>query len=275
MKKHPVDDLFSRKLRDAEITPRAEVYQKLQQRLQSKQKRLGWWQQGPWLAAAGVSLLLTASWVIWKSTASDDAAVAQLAASQSHKLSQKPAPGKETVKVKPELPNQQVSPRSIPEQVASVETEKLTPKNGQSESSESSQKTKPQQISTAPIAQVAEIPQKAPQSVSVMPADEPKAVAQIQTPSADSRPSTKTVVLQLPELPETLVAVNEKPTSNTLPESTAPKPDENILNEPRKSTRMAKVWRQLKNAKNGEKVDWEEVGFNPNKLLAKATRKEL
>ena len=41
MKKHPVDDLFSRKLRDAEITPREEAYQKLQQRMQSKQRRLG------------------------------------------------------------------------------------------------------------------------------------------------------------------------------------------------------------------------------------------
>jgi len=38
---------------------------------------------------------------------------------------------------------------------------------------------------------------------------------------------------------------------------------------------MAKVWKQLKNAKNGEKVDWDEVGFNPNKLLAKATGKDF
>ena len=65
MKKHPVDELFSRKLRDAEITPRDEAFQKFQQRLQTKERRIGWWQQGPWLAAAGVSLLLMAGGGWW------------------------------------------------------------------------------------------------------------------------------------------------------------------------------------------------------------------
>jgi hypothetical protein len=31
--------------------------------------------------------------------------------------------------------------------------------------------------------------------------------------------------------------------------------------------------RQLKNAKNGEKVEWDEVGINPNSVLARANRK--
>jgi hypothetical protein len=278
MKKHPVDDLFSRKLRDAEITPRDEVYQKLQQRLHSKQKRLGWWQQGPWLAAAGVSLLLGAGWIVWKSAPSEEIAIAQHHPQKPVEAPPKPsgsiASVKKAVKVSPETSNKQVLPLSVPQEVASVETKKIPHKSQQQEKSDKlTQKPLLQQTPTVQVAQTTEAPQKVP--VTGIIHDEPKVIAQVQAPSAESKPSTKTVVMQLPELQESLVAANEKPISGPLTEPTVSKTDENILNEPRKSTRMAKVWRQLKNAKNGERVDWEEVGFNPNKLLAKATRKEL
>jgi hypothetical protein len=44
---------------------------------------------------------------------------------------------------------------------------------------------------------------------------------------------------------------------------------ENESNEKSKSSRFAKVFRQLKNARAGEPVDWQEIGFNPKDVIAK------
>lgn len=278
MKKHPVDDLFSRKLRDAEITPREEAYQKLQERMQSKQRRLGWWQQGPWLAAAGVSLLLVAGWAVWNNTGSEVPLTAQVTPKSESVAGQKPAQLAESkwvqknLKDKKDIVNTPISPE---EQIAVSKPVKDVQKNSKIESSLPLLKSEVKQV-----AQVTE-PTDKDKTQEVVPAHEsPKAVAQIAAGSIEPKPTEKTVVLQLPELQQTLVAVNEKTPvekeiSTASTESANPKFDDNILNQPRKSTRMAKVWKQLKNAKNGEKVDWDEVGFNPNKLLAKATGKEL
>lgn len=278
MKKHPVDDLFSRKLRDAEITPREEAYQKLQQRMQSKQRRLGWWQQGPWLAAAGVSLLLVAGWVVWSNYNSEDTLTAQVTPKTESITKQKPAQLAKSNAVeekstdKKEIINQQISPEK---QVAANESVKAVQKSSELEPSLPVLKSEVKQL-----AQVTE-PIKNDKVREVITFHESsKVIAQATVTNTESKPVEKTVVLQLPELQQSLVAANEKglvekETSTASTESTNPKFEENILNQPRKSTRMAKVWKQLKNAKNGEKVDWDEVGFNPNKLLAKATGKDL
>ncbi len=278
MKKHPVDDLFSRKLRDAEITPREEAYQKLQQRMQSKQRRLGWWQQGPWLAAAGVSLLLVAGWVVWSNYNSEDTLTAQVTPKTESITKQKPAQLAKSNAVeekstdKKEIVNQQIS---LEKQVAAIESVKAVQKSSELESSLPVLKSEIKQV-----AQVTE-PTKNDKMQEVITVHESsKVIAQATVTNTELKPAEKTVVLQLPELQQSLVAANEKglvekETSTASAESTNPKFDENILNQPRKSTRMAKVWKQLKNAKNGEKVDWDEVGFNPNKLLAKATGKDL
>lgn len=277
MKKHSVDDLFSRKLRDAEVTPREEAYQKLQQRMQSKQRRLGWWQQGPWLAAAGVSLLLLAGWVVWNNN-SEEALTAQVMPKTESIIKQKLTQiantkvAEENLIDKKEIINQQ----SLREnQFAHTEPMKDTKKSSKEESSLPILKSELNQIT-----QVKEIAENALPLLPVNTQETQKAVAQAPEINAELKTTEKTVVLQLPELQQSLVVANEKETvenntSTASVESTNSRFDESILNQPRKSTRMAKVWKQLKNAKNGEKVDWDEVGFNPNKLLAKATGKNL
>ena len=40
-----------------------------------------------------------------------------------------------------------------------------------------------------------------------------------------------------------------------------------------KSSKLLRVLRQLKNAKEGEAVDWDVVGFNPKKLMARADQR--
>lgn len=46
-----------------------------------------------------------------------------------------------------------------------------------------------------------------------------------------------------------------------------------IQEEKDKSSRLGRIFRQLKNAKQGELVDWEEVGFNPKTLVARVDDK--
>ncbi|MES2797526.1 MAG: hypothetical protein V4683_16275 [Bacteroidota bacterium] len=41
----------------------------------------------------------------------------------------------------------------------------------------------------------------------------------------------------------------------------------------KKEKYLSKLFRQLKNAKNGDRVDWKEVGFKPAKILARAENK--
>jgi hypothetical protein len=42
---------------------------------------------------------------------------------------------------------------------------------------------------------------------------------------------------------------------------------------PRKTSKFGKLWQQLKRAKNGEGVDWNELGVKPQKVLARADAK--
>jgi hypothetical protein len=273
MKKHPVDELFSRKLRDAEVPPRQEAYLKLQQRLQTKQRRLGWWQQGPWLAAAGVSLLLVASWIVWHNQSPENAEVAQISpntstANNSSFKKTRAVPAKENSLVNIDAPIQQI---------AQGKTSKLQTSSLKNVQLDIVSKTQQEEIASA-----AELPVNQQQTTPKMPIEDTQTTIAKATHSIDEQsPVVKKVVLQLPELNESLVAENKstnpsilEKTTSVVTESSASF-DNNLINQPRKSSRMAKVWKQLKNAKNGERVDWDEVGFNPNKLLAKATGKEL
>ena len=47
---------------------------------------------------------------------------------------------------------------------------------------------------------------------------------------------------------------------------------QNIESE-KKQSRVGKIWEQLKRAKNGENVNWSEVGVKPQKVLARADAK--
>lgn len=288
MKKHPIDSLFAQKLKEAEIKPREEAWDKLQSRMQQKKKHRigGWWQQGPWLAAAGVCLLLVAGWLMWRSPASNGTDLAQHSAeiNSTQKIVEK-APNQQTKVSKPTK-----TPIEDPatEQIAAVESrpqviEKTVHKNTVNSASEFKQLAGTPQPT---IAKINESP-KAENQVMGNPSikentsnpinQDNRSMAQA-TPPVTVAPATKTVVLQLPEIKESAVAAlvkdnNIKETELTS-EGNTDDVEDNLLTKPRKSTRMAKVWKQLKNAKNGERVDWDEVGFNPNKMLAKATGKE-
>lgn len=281
MKKHPIDKLFSQKLKEAEIKPRDEAWEKLQLRMQQNKKRRigGWWQQGPWLAAAGVCLLLVAGWLTWRSNSSNETNLAQHTHNTKAKAIKKQIAPQEEIKIEAE------APIAEQEQVATAlnKPESITQTVRKSTTS-TAPESKSAPVSPQPM--VAVLPdtykpenQSKPENAPGPIVENPQIIAQTST-QPEITSGAKTVVLQLPELKETLVVANTKETiaepriKSDDTKSISDELEDDILNKPRKSTRMAKVWKQLKNAKNGERVDWDEVGFNPNKMLAKATGKE-
>jgi hypothetical protein len=281
MKKHPIDKLFAQKLKEAEIKPRDEAWDKLQLRMQQNKKRQigGWWQQGPWLAAAGVCLLLVAGWLTWRANSSNETNLAQHTHSTKAKAIEKQVAPQEEIKMEVDAPfaEQDQVAATLNKSESIKQTVRKNTTNTAPELKSAPVSPQPM-VATLPDVQKADNQAKsenAPEPI----VENPRTIAQTST-HPEITPGAKTVVLQLPELKETLVATNAKETitepriKSDETKSMSDELEDDILNKPRKSTRMAKVWKQLKNAKNGERVDWDEVGFNPNKMLAKATGKE-
>ncbi|MDF7821667.1 hypothetical protein P1X15_28885 [Runella sp. MFBS21] len=286
MKKHPTDKFFAEKLKEVEIKPRPEAWDKLQMRMQTKQRRIGgWWQQGPWLAAAGVSLVLVAGWVIWSLNQSPDLTVAHKETNKSMPPQKQTIPLGESNKIPSSTDTDAIAALAeIPKEPTDKEVEKRNIRSSvPQKDARQSEPTILESLALQSSQEVAVNENKTPEreNVNIAPTkvEQPQLIAQ-NSPTSN-QPVTKTVVLQLPELKQSLVASAqvesnvEKQSADNVEKQKSDNEDfgENLLNKPRKSTRMTKVWQQLKNAKNGEKVDWEEVGFNPNKVLAKATGK--
>lgn len=278
MKKHPTDKFFAEKLKEVEIKPRPEAWDKLQMRMQTKQRRIGgWWQQGPWLAAAGVSLVLVAGWVVWSLNQSPELTVAHKETKKSLSQQEQTTPQGESNKIPSATDNDAIA--------ALAETSKKTMDKGVEKRKiksvipqKDSRLSQPRVLESSELQSSQEVainenkpPERGNANIAPIKVEQPQSIAQ-NNPTVN-QPVTKTVVLQLPELKESLVASSQVESNVEKQKSDNEDFGENLLNKPRKSTRMAKVWQQLKNAKNGEKVDWEEVGFNPNKVLAKATGK--
>ncbi|WP_028664241.1 hypothetical protein [Runella zeae] len=278
MKKHPTDKFFAEKLKEVEIKPRPEAWDKLQMRMQTKQRRVGgWWHQGPWLAAAGVSLVLVAGWVVWSLNQSPELTVAHKETKKSMPPQEQTIPQGEANKIPSATDNDAIA--------ALAETPKKTIDKGVEKRKiksvipqKDSQLSQPRVLESSELQSSQEVainenktPERGNANIAPIKIEQPQSIAQ-NSPTTH-QPVTKTVVLQLPELKESLVASSQVESNVEKQNSDSEDFGDNLLSKPRKSTRMAKVWQQLKNAKNGEKVDWEEVGFNPNKVLAKATGK--
>ncbi len=278
MKKHPTDKFFAEKLKEVEIKPRPEAWDKLQMRMQTKQRRVGgWWQQGPWLAAAGVSLVLVAGWVVWSLNQSSELTVAHKEVHKSMPPQEQTTPQGESNKIPSatatdaiaalaETPKKTIDKGVEKRKIKSVIPQKDS-RPSQSTVIESSELQSSQEVAVNQN----KTSERGNANIAPIKVEQPQSIAQ-NSPTTN-QPVTKTVVLQLPELKESLVASSQVELNVEKQNSDSEDFGDNLLSKPRKSTRMAKVWQQLKNAKNGEKVDWEEVGFNPNKVLAKATGK--
>jgi hypothetical protein len=99
-------------------------------------------------------------------------------------------------------------------------------------------------------------------------------------------------VKQMANLPLTDTKYIEKSTIVLVLQNTKPKVEEETIvlnmvetkqeaaaqtdlndNNTKKETRLRKIWQQLKRAKNGETVNWSDIGVKPQKVLARADAK--
>lgn len=254
---HPLDRRFGRALRQHEQAPRPEAWKRLEARLgreEQTRRIVPFWAYG---VAASVALLLLAG--IWWIRQPEGSGQTQPELAQR----QKPAveqPASQSLKSEPSVSEKIIAPTLSDEapQVAQRTTRKATVRPAQTEKPplprqpEAAPVVKPEQVLEAPV-QVATAEPVQPSQLTEDSKTVQPTLAQITSPTAEptkSAPTTLVVTLANTEF-------DEKPGAELA----------------RKRSRLGRILRQLNNAKQGERVDWKEVGINPPALMARAEEK--
>ncbi|MCE6988767.1 hypothetical protein [Dyadobacter sp. CY323] len=245
MKKHPVDDLFKRRLTDLDKKPSDKAWLKIQQNTQTR-RRGGW----IWYAAASVAITLVAGYVVWQNTREDRF-------SKSGKL--------ETVAVLPAKSNVAEKPEkgmSDSNAVMLAIDEGKVLKSRPSNSPIKNQKVS--EVNALDKQRIVEAENEIEIAVTNKPVDQISSVKSVEVlelpkvesirPGNESLASTRTV--QNVAEPAITIVVEVESIDNEVAE----KP---------KASKLSRVFRQLKNARAGERVDWDEVGFNPKSMVAR------
>ncbi|GGC12319.1 hypothetical protein [Dyadobacter sediminis] len=232
MKKHPVDDLFKHKLSEWEKKPSVSAWEKIQKENKRNRKVISW----PWYAAASVVMTLIAGYAVWKYNGN---------ASMPGKGTERLAA---TVKQMPADPiDSQIRQDSTPEKLAVSEKKseiRISKKQpGKLQHKALVQQEKPAQEKNIIAVEETELavikPEIVPEEIEVNAKTEVKPLP-VQTVANEL---SRTIVIAV----ETSGNEEDKP----------------------KTSKFSRVFRQLKNARAGEQVDWEEIGFNPKSLVAK------
>ncbi len=254
MEKHPIDRRFGQALRQHETAPRPEAWHRLERKLGREEPRrlVPFWAYG---VAASVALLLLAG-LWWLRQPDATAEVRNQVAVQTKPI--QPSGSKPLTPKAPasEKITDSTLPTAAPRLAQRTSSKPVKPLSAETQSAprqpEAVPVVKPELKLEAPV-QVAATERPEPANV----VEEPKATqptaAQVTTPApepAKLAPTTLVVTLKNTDF-------DEKPTDE----------------QPRKRNRLGRILRQLGNAKNGDRVDWNEVGFNPNTLLARAEEK--
>ena len=233
-----IDKIFLEGLHTYERQPRPQAWEKLEARLQKPQNKVLpiWWK---YASAASVALFLGVS-SYWFS-------------------SQKTNFEKEiTVVKKPVIVEKQHLPileKTAP-QIVTVEKNIEPNKNLKLND-------KVEKIRNVQFAQLS--------SKKTIKVKEIKQVAKMITVESKKIEELNTIVLVLentkPMAKEEIIVLNMIDTKEVIASVTLN--DVNV----KKETRLSKIWQQLKRAKNGENVNWNEVGIKPQKMLARADAK--
>lgn len=244
MKKHPVDDLFTRKLTDWQPEVTNQLWDRIEARQGKVPRRLGWY----WYAAASVTILVLAGYVVWQSEGGGSTGDKRGVATE-------------------EQMKQRARPEQLPEIVPSEKTIVLA-------SSDEARKSTSQKPITTQNRRVMNTGE-----VVMVKTNEPVVLPERMEVAAIQRKHTA---------PESLIAENEEGHSLT-PTAVQPGIVGNsfhdtatgrvvvahielapLKEDESKNSKFIRVLRQLKNAKQGEAIEWDEVGFNPKKLMARA-----
>jgi hypothetical protein len=238
-----IDKIFSEGLQNYERQPRSEAWEKLQARLEKPQSKVLplWWK---FASAASVALLLGVGGYWYnsqKNTVNENFAVVN----QSKNTSKE---NKLTLQNNAKTESVAVSTAKESKIEATKPNTKVLKFNSQNEFLVSRFSKSNEILNTKNI-------------VSPTPLTEIKTAIETNTivlVLEDTKPKTQeeTIVLNFIEAQQEAIAQTD--------------PNEENL---KKQSRLSKIWQQLKRAKNGEDVNWGEVGIKPQKVLARADAK--
>lgn len=269
---HPIDKLFADKLAAAQQTPRKEAWAKLEGRLaqQQRQRAGAWW----YAAAASVAVVALAGW--WLVQGPLDSS-RQLATRQVEKLPAKTSKFATGGEKTPSETNT-IATNQTPVEAQNKSIEAAAP------SGKSGNRT-PQvgewQPSIAPTRDL-QVPQVAAQqrpSVDdhTTPTANPTVVPSVEPTKPISISNTPTVAYQQTQPVAPVLKENNTTIVMNLNESQSSLLDTPLstteTTKTKKSSKLVRLFKQIRNAKDGEKVDWKEVGFDPTKILARADEK--
>lgn len=262
MKKHPVDDLFKRKLEGLERTPSENAWLKIQEKQSArsrtaKSRPVVW----GWYAAAGVAAAVMGGYLVWQNQQVNSPGGIQ---PQQTIAAAKPAQKDPAVSPVENL-NAPVEQLAVAEKKGNAVVENAAKRLKQAYNTPEITQTQVAKIedTQTPIAQpepvqnapVVALNEKLSVPVNTIQPEPLKSPVAQDIKTLPDEPAVSRVSKPEPEPTRTIVAVVETGTNET--------------EEKPRNTRFARVFRQLKNARAGEKVDWDEVGFNPKNLVAR------
>jgi hypothetical protein len=241
MENNPIDKLFAEKLQQVEKTPRADVWSKIQARQQEKKSGAFWWTT----IAASVLVLLLSGGLSWRYLYSVE----------------------EGGNVPREMATQFTGPKVVQPLAATDMMAKQPEKKGTIVKEKVAVKPK-----IKFKARTKQVPQ--PELITANPETSPTVIQPSISSEETSVAETKPTVLVMTIAEPSGSMENIPPKSNATPrlnrseinvtaEKGAP-----VAVESKKKTRAGKIFQQLKHIKNGEKVEWKEIGIHPENLLA-------
>ena len=234
-----IDKVFSEGLNNYERQPRPQAWEILEARLQKPQRKVLpiWWK---YASAASVALLLGVGGYWFNN--------------QENNLAKQVAVNKKPVIEKDQA---QIISKEAHPQIVTVENN--FPKNTILKPVQKHIVIENKQFNQLPPPQIIRV-------------EEMKQIAQIPTFEPKKFEEQNTIVLMLentkPKVEEETIVLNMV---ETKPEVVAQTDSNDGITK--KETRISKIWQQLKRAKNGENVNWSEVGIKPQKMLARADAK--
>lgn len=240
MKKHPVDDRFARKLGEWSVTPSAEAWERIRQ-AQDKRKPL-WQRKHLWFAAACSLLTFQTAYWIWSS-------YERQVVSEGNKLTSVRRLEKGLNSGRLDSSESRLGDDFLPGlEALKVQKPPLLENSVQSPANAAAEMIAMEKEGSLPLVEVKE--------------------------DTTRREMEDLLVHEqeiAPDLPEKELAevkpsppVNSKEPDRVVIVHVAPREEE------MKPSRFQRVLRQLKNAKQGEPVEWSELGLNPKKLFVKA-----
>jgi hypothetical protein len=242
-----IDKIFSEGLNNYERQPRAEAWVKLEARLQKPQSKVLpiWWK---YASAASIALLLgTGIYLL-----------------NNQKVSEI---NKGDVLVKTTVPTMKETQTVTPEaKISTIESSPTLSKTVVKRSISDKKYIN----KTLPPAEVPVFRNEATEDVAIQHGNNTPVVTPLPELKKKAEPNTIILVLEnnRPKIEQETIVLNMVEMPSVAANTIDPTEDNN-----KKQTRLSKIWQQLKRAKNGEDVNWNEVGIKPQKVLARADAK--